>query len=119
MQQVHDMSKIASLFDGWNETIIWSCLQGFHGSAWADDLTVPRSAQIVVGDFCALAGEPNLALAAHIPTGFSSESILMIPRDEPWARTIEQAHGPHCERILRYAIKKEPDVSTGTSYKAL
>lgn len=110
MQQVHDMSKIAPLFEGWNETIIWSCLQGFHGSAWADDLTVPRSAQIVAGDFCALAGEPNLALAAHIPTGFSSESILMIPRDEPWARAIEQAHGPSCERILRYAIKKEPDV---------
>jgi GNAT superfamily N-acetyltransferase len=110
MNQVFDMSKIAPLFDGCNETIIWSCLQGFHGSAWADDIDSPRSAQIVAGDFCSFAGVPNTALAAHIPSGFSSDMILMVPRDEGWARVIEQVHGPHCERVLRYAIKKEPDI---------
>jgi len=109
MHQIHDMNKIKPLFVGWNETMIWSCLQGLHGSAWADDLTAPRSAQIVVGDFCALAGEPNAALAAHIPPS-PSDDILMIPRHEGWARMIEQVHGPRCERTLRYAIKKEPDV---------
>lgn len=110
MKQIFDMNTIAPLFEGWNETIIWSCLQGYHGRAWADDEKKPKSAQIIAGDFCALAGEPNIELAAHIPEDFTSEMLLMIPRDEAWAAMIEQAHGERCERFLRYAIKKEPDV---------
>ena len=110
MRQIHDKNEIAPLFDGWNETIIWSCLQGRHGRAWASDEEPPRSAQIVVGDFCALAGAANKALAAHIPPDFKSDTLLMIPRDEAWAALIEQAHGPRAECFSRYAIKKEPDV---------
>ncbi len=110
MRQVYDMSEIAPLFDGWNETMIWSCLQGRHGRAWADNGNPPRSAQIIVGDFCVLAGEPMLELAAHIPDDFRSDTLLMIPKDEAWAALIEQAHGPLAERFSRYAIKKEPDV---------
>lgn len=108
MRQVFDMSEIAPLFDGWNETMIWSCLQGYHGCAWADDDTPPRSAQIAVGDFCVFAGVPNPELAGHIPP--DSSAPLLIPQNEAWAAQIEQALGEHCERISRYAIKKEPNV---------
>lgn len=47
-----DMSQIAELFEQWNETLIWSCLQGYMGNAWADSTIHPKSAQIIVGDFC-------------------------------------------------------------------
>ncbi len=104
------MANIAPLFAGWNETPIWSCLQGYMGQAWADDAQRPASAQIIVGDFCVFAGLPNKELAAHIPAEFPSDTILMIPQNEAWAALIEQAYPSRFERVLRYAIKKEPDV---------
>jgi len=57
-----DMYKIASIFEGWNETLLWSCLQGYMGKAWADDIENPKSAQILVGDFCFFAGVSNMEL---------------------------------------------------------
>ena len=106
----HAMPNIAPLFDGWNETLIWSCLQGYMGEAWADDTMNPASAQIIVGDFCCFVGVPNMALVENIPPAFPSETILMIPQDEAWGKLIEQAYPHRFEKILRYAIKKEPDV---------
>lgn len=103
------MSSIAPLFDGWNETPIWSCLQGYMGQAWADNAQNPASVQIIVGDFCCFAGVPNMMLVENIPPAFPSETILMIPRDEAWGKLIEQAYPGKFEKTLRYAIKKEPD----------
>ncbi|MCI8501804.1 MAG: GNAT family N-acetyltransferase, partial [Oscillospiraceae bacterium] len=31
-----EMSKIAPLFFGVEETMVWSCLQGMMGEGWAD-----------------------------------------------------------------------------------
>ena len=45
------MKAIAPLFSGWQETMIWSCLQGHMGVAAADDWKSPSSACITVGDF--------------------------------------------------------------------
>ncbi len=104
------MPNIAPLFDGWNETLIWSCLQSHMGEAWADNVETPASAQIVVGDFCFFAGVPNAALVGNIPTAFPSEIILMIPRDEAWGKLIEQTYPNRFEKTLRYSIKKEPDI---------
>lgn len=107
IQQEH-MHQIASLFEGWNETMIWSCLQGYMGRAWADCAARPSSAQIVVGDFCVLAGEPNRELAGHIPLDHPTDCLLMIPQTEEWAKLIEACH-PNSERFLRYAIHKDRD----------
>ncbi|HWR22975.1 MAG TPA: GNAT family N-acetyltransferase [Feifaniaceae bacterium] len=100
---------VAPLFEGWNETLLWSCLQGYMGEAWADDAEKPASAQIIVGDFCFFAGAPDTALVKNIPPAFPSETILMIPRDEAWGKRIEQAYPGRFQKTLRYAIKKEPD----------
>ncbi len=42
---------LTGLFEEWEETLLWSCLQGCMGRAWADDEHHPRAAQVVVGDF--------------------------------------------------------------------
>ena len=47
-----ELRKINFLFYGWNESLILSCLQGYMGKAWVDNLINPKSAQIVLGDFC-------------------------------------------------------------------
>lgn len=104
------MPNIASLFGGWDETLLWSCLQGYMGEAWANDSKAPASAQIIIGDFCFFAGVPDITLVKNIPASFPSKLILMIPQTEPWAELIEQTYPGKFKRSLRYAIKKEPNI---------
>lgn len=104
------MHKIAPIFHGWNETLLWSCLQGYMGDAWADNNETPTSGQIIVGDFCFFAGIPNMELVKNIPAHFRSDIILMIPQNDGWALMIEQVYQKNCEKTLRYATRKEPDV---------
>ena len=103
------LSDIAPLFEGWNETLIWSCLQGHMGKAWADTLPNPSSAQIIVGDFCCFAGRPNAELVRNFPADHPSDLLLMVPQNDGWSAMIELQYAPVCEKILRYSIKKESD----------
>ena len=48
---LNEPKKAAPLFDGWQETLIWSCLQGVMGSIYVDDAKEPASAMAVLGDF--------------------------------------------------------------------
>lgn len=68
-----NLRKIDYLFNGWNETLIWSCLQGYMGTAWANNDSNPKSAQIVIADFCFFAGEANKALVKNKPQGHNSD----------------------------------------------
>lgn len=102
-----DMYRITPIFEGWNETLLWSCLQGYMGNAWTDAIQNPKSAQIITGDFCFFAGAPNIKLVKNIPQYFTSECILMIPQNEEWADLIEKVYKVKCERFMRYAIKRE------------
>ena len=104
------MNKIAPLFDGWNETPIWSCLQGYMGRAWADHIQNPQSAQIVIGDLCFFAGVPDMALVKHIPADVSAPNILMFPQTEGWEMLLEQVYKSNAQRLTRYAFKKDPGV---------
>ncbi len=105
-----DMFRIAPIFDGWNETMIWSCLQGHMGKAWTDDIKDPKSAQILIGDFCFFAGVPNLNLIKNIPDFFTASCILMVPRNDEWGSMIEKEYKESCHKFMRYAFKKEPNI---------
>lgn len=99
-----------SLFAGWDETLIWSFLQGIMGNAWADSLQKPTSAQIITGDFCFFAGVPSIELVKHIPNSFTSEALLMVPQTQEWEACIEAVYASRAERFTRYAFKKQPDI---------
>jgi effector-binding domain-containing protein/GNAT superfamily N-acetyltransferase len=101
---IGDLHKIAPFFSGWEETLIWSCLQGHMGCAITDNNLNPSAAQIVIGDLCFFAGKPNDDLASQ------AAAPIIIPRTEEWSRSIEAAWGDRVEKALRYAIKKEPCV---------
>lgn len=105
-----NLKKIESLFNDWNETLIWSCLQGYMGTAWADSSVNPKSAQIVIGDFCFFAGKPNERLVRNKPKEHHSNFIIMVPENELWAKLIEQVYKESAAKVIRYAIKKEADV---------
>ena len=104
---IEEMVRIAPLFYGWTETLIWSCLQGIMGRAWTDDLKEPRSAQIQVGDFCFFAGHPHEGLAAHIAEDCTSNTLLLIPQHEGWQQLLQRLY-PQAKRQLRYALQKDP-----------
>lgn len=94
--------KIVSLFDGWEETMIWSCLQRIMGSlTWNAEQT---AGMIVNRDFTFLAGQPDRRLLERAP------GPILVPRTDDWARLIERFYGSRAERETRYAIRKEPDV---------
>ena len=108
--KVKNKDTIASLFDGWQETFLWSCLQDCMGNAYADDLENPRAAQIILGDICFLAGAANEELIRNRRSYHQYDFIIMVPQDEQWAEKIEAVFGDKALRHTRYALKKEPDV---------
>lgn len=99
-----ELHQIAPFFSGWDETMIWSCLQGRMGYFVTDHEENPSAAQIVLGDFCYFAGMPNRELVAR------AAAPIIVPQDEEWGSCIESVWGSGVTRALRYAIKKEPDV---------
>ncbi|MCB6609036.1 GNAT family N-acetyltransferase [[Clostridium] symbiosum] len=105
-----NLKKLEPLYLGWEETMIWSVLQGEMGSAWADSLTEPRSARLAIADFSFLAGEPAGELAEFWPEEAASGFTIMVPENEAWSEEIRRIYGENAKQIVRYAIKKEPDI---------
>ncbi len=112
------LRKVAHFFDGWEDTLIWSALQECMGSVFADSIEHPTAAQVVIADFCFLAGQPQLELVLHNPNKLKSQFIIMVPENEAWAKLIEESYGSHAKKIIRYAIKKEPNVFDPLRLKA-
>ena len=106
--RLNDPSAAAPLFDGWPETLIWSCLQGVMGEIYADSPEHPTSAAAIIADFTFFAGVPNDELIRFRPANCTTDYMLMVPQTEAWSERIEACRGG--KRIVRYAIKKEPDV---------
>ena len=51
IHEITDPCSVLSLYDGWEETMIWSCLQGIMGKIYADGPRRPASAAAFIGDF--------------------------------------------------------------------
>lgn len=103
-------ARLEPLFAGWDETPIWSCLQGCMGEAWADRIDRPQSARLLVGDFCFLAGRPDEALAVDRSGIEKTGFVILMPQEEGWSRLLERLYGSRAKRVQRYATRKEPDV---------
>ncbi len=99
---LEDTSKVQGLFEGWEETLIWSCLQKVMGSIYVTDPESPRSALAFVGCFGFFAGEPDRKLAENKPEGFA----ILVPGSEEWASLLESCY-PDAEKATRYAIRKD------------
>lgn len=84
------LERLRPLFAGWDETLVYSVLEGCMGRAWADSLESPRAALLQLGDFFFLGGDAACAgareLAGFLPAGFQGEVALVVPQSGPWAR---------------------------------
>ena len=99
--EIKDTSKVKELFNGWEETLIYSCVQKVMGKIYVTDLYKPKSAFAFVGCFGFFAGEPSGELVMNKPDGFA----IMVPENEKWAELIEKCY-PDSKKVTRYAITK-------------
>ena len=99
--ELTDTSKAAYLFEGWQETLIYSCLQKVMGKILVTDLENPKSAMAYVGCFAFYAGEPDRELVINKPEDF----VIMVPQNKAWEACIEECF-PTAKKVTRYAIKK-------------
>ena len=100
--ELENTSKVKELFTGWEETMIFSCLQKIMGKIYVTDLENPKSAFAFVGCFGFYAGTPDIEIAKKKPEGFA----IMVPQNKEWAQLIEECY-PSAKRVTRYAIKKD------------
>ena len=100
--ELEDTSKVVSLFEGWEETLIYSCLQKVMGKVYVTDLQSPVSAMAFVGCFAFYAGEPDRELVSGKPAGF----VIMVPQNGAWSFLIEECF-PDARKVTRYAIRKD------------
>lgn len=99
---------IQQLFRDWDETLIWSCLQGIMGGIYSN--REEDAAMAILGDFAFYAGKPDEELLCFKPESCKQDFIIMVPQNDGWAELIEKCYGDNAKRVTRYAIKKEPDV---------
>lgn len=100
--ELTDTSKVMHLFEGWQETLIYSCLQKVMGKIYVTDPESPVSAMAYVGCFAFYAGEPDKELVEKKPDGF----VIMTPQNKAWEVCIEECF-PMAKKVVRYAIKKD------------
>lgn len=100
--ELSDTSKVSALFEGWDETLIYSCLQKVMGRVYVTDPEQPKSALAFIGCFAFYGGEPDRELVMHRPAGF----VIMTPQNEVWAELIEECR-PSAKMTVRYAIRKD------------
>lgn len=102
------MKDVTNMFDNFNETIIWSCLQGVMGEIHTDKTA--DAAMAILGDFAFFAGKPSEELIMFKPESCRQDFIIMVPENDEWAKLIEKSYGDKAKKVSRYAIKKEKDV---------
>ena len=100
--------NIQKIFKNWNETIIWSCLQGIMGEIHTN--LSEDAAMAILGDFAFYAGKPDEKLLRLKPKNCNQDFIIMVPQNEKWAELIEKCYGKNARKVTRYAIKKEKDI---------
>ena len=103
--KIKDTGCVKHLFGDWNETMIWSAMEGTMGSVYGDESAAVAAAV----DFCFYAGEPNEEILRYWPAECKRELRILVPRDKRWEEAIEQTFGDKAKRVVRYALQKTPE----------
>lgn len=77
-------NEVAPLFEGWQETMIWSCLQNVMGHLYAAAPEQPDAAMAMIGDFCFLLNKRDRSIKETVFTRSVNDGKLetIILREE-------------------------------------
>lgn len=120
-ERLQNRSLAAALFDGWEETMIYSCLEGVLGEVYAECANgIPVSAVCVVADFAFFAGKPSSNLLTY---DFGKPFLILTPHDTMWQSCMERTLAPNedtvqldnvvegpygkVQKACRYAFRKD------------
>lgn len=105
--RLSDPACAAALFEGWQETLIWSALEGAMGCIWALSES-PKAALCENADFLFLAGsadEPETRLLLERWREEKGGFEILVPREKACGAVIEAVF-PGAEQENRYAFHK-------------
>lgn len=112
--------RVGPLFDGIDDSLIKTFLQGYAGQAWCDDLSYPRCAAIHIQDFLFFGGFPDSEnapeFAATVPEGHKGLNVVAC--DPGWLPLVQAAHGGKCAESTRYAMQLNPKTVDKESLRA-
>lgn len=108
--EITNANIAAPLFDGWEETMIWSCLQGVMGKLYANAPENPTAAMAIIADFAFFAGEPDTELAFYKPDWFAQDFTILVPQNDAWKKLLLHCYGVKATPVIRYAFYKEPNI---------
>lgn len=97
--------NVKDIFGNWDETIIWSCLQGVMGEIYTN--AAEDAAMAILGDFAFYAGNPDREFVGFKPESRRQDFIIMVPQNEKWAALIEECYGDQAKKVTRYATQKK------------
>lgn len=99
----------APLFANWQETMVWSALEGGMGKIWTI-CESPKAALCENADFLFLAGKADELETRHLLETWRAERagqfIILVPNDPRCAELILEVFGGEAKRWVRYAFQK-------------
>lgn len=98
--------KLIPMFEGMDDTIILSCLQGHMGEAYVDNIDTPTVAVLIVGVFVIVSGAVNSEVAEELLLNIPQNSLVLTDTDE-WKNKIEKIYDGRYEKFSRYSFKKD------------
>lgn len=113
------LKRAADLFGGWDDTMIWSCLEGEMGRAYAvlrheerkrkslGEKPYIASAKLDIADFCFYGGEASEELVLHSKDIYEAGFKILVPQNRDWELLIERIYGDRAVRRVRYAFQKD------------
>jgi hypothetical protein len=108
--------RVAPLFANWEETLIWTALEGMMGQVLVLDgaKAAPKAAICQTGDFVFLAGDASVPeaelLLLAMKKKLQDHFAILTPQDDRWATLIQRAFGQEAKAGERYAIWKDASV---------
>lgn len=97
--------NIKELFQDWNETIIWSCLQGVMGDVRTN--SDEDAAMAILGDFAFFAGKPSEEMVMFMTEDCEKEFLIMVPQNEEWGEVIERCYDKMQGKLQDMQSKKK------------
>ncbi len=102
--------RVLPLFEGMNDTLVLTALQGVMGEVWALEDGGDRAAYTQCGDFVFFAGEPSAELLEAYHAMHGGRFAILAPPDGRWSELIVCEYGAGAQMKTRYSIAKESDV---------
>lgn len=106
--RLSDLQTAASLFEGWQETLIWSALEGTMGCVWTISAQ-PNAALCQTGDLMFLAGKaenPETRALLECWHREKGDFEIIAPRDHACGALIEEIFGKEAKAGKRLAFHK-------------